>query len=308
VIAVAFTYQTSCFATLRNEVQLPVAGSGKIVITATEPCDCPLFPAVPQTFQGEIGPLPPGTYAVEARWEKEEGALCAPGKLLGTTALIVSRTGSIVNLRTEPANPVSGQPVAAKFEAFCPMVFKEPVFVPSGEETLILIDENSEAPQPGAPCLSQPEWAYSFALAPLLPRTYRIRVRLEEAGVLQTEAETVFTVGSAGPVLTLRGGRFHIRANWNAPGFGQGSAQAVQLTDESGYFTFFDPNNVELIVKVLQGCPVNQRYWVFMAGLTNVGVTIFVEDTLTGHQENYANPVGRPFQPVLDTLQFATCP
>ncbi|HEV8582410.1 MAG TPA: hypothetical protein VGX68_25365 [Thermoanaerobaculia bacterium] len=125
--------------------------------------------------------------------------------------------------------------------------------------------------------------------------------------LLSTSALTVAPTTS-GPDLFLRQGRFHVRANWNAPGFGQGTAQAVQLTDESGYFTFFDPNNVELIVKVLQGCPVNQRYWVFMAGLTNVGVTIFVEDTLTGHQETYDNPVGRPFQPILDTGRFATCP
>jgi hypothetical protein len=109
-------------------------------------------------------------------------------------------------------------------------------------------------------------------------------------------------------LLLLRQGRFRVRADWNAPGFGQGSAQAVSLTDESGYFTFFGPTNVELIAKVLNGCPVNERYWVFVAGMTNVGVTVHVEDTLTGHQETYTNPLGRVFQSVIDTSSFATCP
>ena len=30
----------------------------------------------------------------------------------------------------------------------------------------------------------------------------------------------------------------------------QGSGQAVRLTPDTGYFTFFDPANVEVVVKV----------------------------------------------------------
>jgi len=80
------------------------------------------------------------------------------------------------------------------------------------------------------------------------------------------------------------------------------------LTDESGYFTFFGPANVEVVLKVLNGCSVNQRYWIFIAGLTNVGVTVSVTDAQTGRTKTYTNPAGRTFPPVLDTSSFDTCP
>jgi len=121
--------------------------------------------------------------------------------------------------------------------------------------------------------------------------------------LLLTSALTV-----SDPTLSLRQGRFRVSAEWRAPGIGQGIAQGVPLTDESGYFTFFGLTNVELVAKVLNGCPVNQRYWIFLAGMTNVGVTVQVEDTLTGRRETYVNPLGQAFQPVLDTSTFATCP
>ena len=53
----------------------------------------------------------------------------------------------------------------------------------------------------------------------------------------------------------------------------------MKLTDDSGYLWFFDADNIELIVKVLDGCGVNNRYWVFAGGLTNVEVDIIVTDT-----------------------------
>jgi hypothetical protein len=64
---------------------------------------------------------------------------------------------------------------------------------------------------------------------------------------------------------------------------------------------------VELVAKVLNGCGVNNHYWVFLAGLTNVSVTVNVEDTLTGDTQTYTNPLGTPFLPVQDTKAFAGC-
>lgn len=59
---------------------------------------------------------------------------------------------------------------------------------------------------------------------------------------------------------------------------------------------------------MLNGCSVNQRYWVFAAGPTNAQVTITVTDTKTGLQEVYTNPLGKVFAPITDTGAFATCP
>ena len=82
----------------------------------------------------------------------------------------------------------------------------------------------------------------------------------------------------------------------------------MALTPDSGYFWFFDPANVELTVKVLNGCAVNNHYWVFAAGLTNVNVVLTVTDTQTGQTKSYTNPQGRTYLTILDTGAFATCP
>jgi hypothetical protein len=70
----------------------------------------------------------------------------------------------------------------------------------------------------------------------------------------------------------------------------QGRRMARPLTADSGTFTFFDPDNVEVLVKVLNACGLNNRYWVFSAGLTNVRVKLTVTDTKNGAAKNYANP------------------
>ena len=63
------------------------------------------------------------------------------------------------------------------------------------------------------------------------------------------------------------------------------------------------------MTKVLDGCAINGSYWVFAAGLTNVGVQIFVTDLQTGTQgQGYANDFGTAFPPIQDTSALHTCP
>ena len=59
---------------------------------------------------------------------------------------------------------------------------------------------------------------------------------------------------------------------------------------------------------MLSGCGLNNHYWVFAAGLTNVEVTLTVRDTQSGSEKTYFNPLGTAFQPVQDTSAFETCP
>ena len=84
----------------------------------------------------------------------------------------------------------------------------------------------------------------------------------------------------------------------------------MALTSDSGYFWFFNPANIEVVVKVLNACTqAPPRYWVFAAGLTNVEVTLQVTDTQAGGSpKTYVNPLGTPFAPIQDTGAFATCP
>jgi predicted esterase len=107
--------------------------------------------------------------------------------------------------------------------------------------------------------------------------------------------------------LCLRDGRFAVEASWSTA-TAQGQAGAVRLTDESGYFWFFDRENVEVSVKLLDGCGLNQRYWVFASGTTDVGVELAVTDLVNGHNVDYHSLRGTQFAPILDTSALATCP
>lgn len=107
--------------------------------------------------------------------------------------------------------------------------------------------------------------------------------------------------------LCLNGGRFRVAAAWRSP-TDSGAAHAVGLTTDTGYFWFFSAGNVEGIVKVLNGCSFNSRYWVFASGLTNVEVTLTVTDTQSAVTRTYVNPLNTAFQPIQDTGAFASCP
>ena len=96
--------------------------------------------------------------------------------------------------------------------------------------------------------------------------------------------------------------------SWRTDRGETGIGQGVQLTADSGYFWFFNNDNVEVVIKVLDGCTTNDRFWVFAAGLTNVEAEITVTDTELGGSATYVNTLGSVFVPVLDIDAFATCP
>jgi hypothetical protein len=107
--------------------------------------------------------------------------------------------------------------------------------------------------------------------------------------------------------MCLNASRFRVTADWRKADGTTGQGQAVPRTSDSGYFWFFNPANIELVTKVLNACTVNEHYWVFAAGLTNVEVTLRVVDTYTGSLKTYFNPLSTPYQPVQDTSAFAAC-
>ncbi len=114
--------------------------------------------------------------------------------------------------------------------------------------------------------------------------------------------------------LCLNGGRFEVSTVWLTQDGATGAGRAVPLPPpgggppDTGYFWFFADSNVETIVKVLAGCSLNDRYWVFAGGLTNIKVTTTVRDASTGAVKTYVNPQGKAFQPLQDTAAFETCP
>ena len=107
--------------------------------------------------------------------------------------------------------------------------------------------------------------------------------------------------------LCLNNGRFQVTAAWQSA-TASGTGTAIPGTSDTGQFWFFSSQNVEMVVKVLNGCGFNSRYWVFAGGLTNVQVTLTVTDMNNSTVKTYTNPQGAAFQPIQDTAAFATCP
>ncbi len=55
--------------------------------------------------------------------------------------------------------------------------------------------------------------------------------------------------------------------DWQKSDGASGDGTGVKLTSDSGYFWFFNDANIELVVKVLDGCRIgNGAYWVFAGG------------------------------------------
>lgn len=148
---------------------------------------------------------------------------------------------------------------------------------------------------------------------------FYLRFRFEDCGLGSTsDAYTVFSLApSRAPRIVelndfemlLNNDRFRVTTTFRTPSDESGTGKAVKLTSDTGYFTFFNAANVEMVVKVLNGCPFTGHYWVFAGGLTNVEVELTVVDTQNPTEmANYNNPLGTAFKPIQDTRAFATCP
>ncbi|HEV2843451.1 MAG TPA: hypothetical protein VG477_01285, partial [Thermoanaerobaculia bacterium] len=102
-------------------------------------------------------------------------------------------------------------------------------------------------------------------------------------------------------------GSFYVQAEWRLPGGEWTEGHAVPLTGDTGTFWFFDNANTELVLKVLDGRPVNGHFWVYYGGLSDVEYRISVYDTRTQTSKTYHNPAGRLVSRS-DTVAFAGGP
>src|SRR5262245_34234282 len=94
-------------------------------------------------------------------------------------------------------------------------------------------------------------------------------------------------------ILCLNSGRFKVTATFRAPGQATPlPATALGITSDAGTFSFFSAGNLELLVKVVDGRPVNGRFWVFIGSTTNVEYTVTVIDMSNNATKSYTNPQG----------------
>ncbi|MDE2849843.1 MAG: M14 family zinc carboxypeptidase [Acidobacteriota bacterium] len=103
----------------------------------------------------------------------------------------------------------------------------------------------------------------------------------------------------------LHDARYRVRVTWLSGNGRTGAATtASSATDDSGLFWFFDPDNWEVLIKVLDGCALNNHIWVYGASTTDLGYTVRVTDTATGLEREYRNEPGVPASAITDATAF----
>jgi hypothetical protein len=162
-----------------------------------------------------------------------------------------------------------------------------------------------------------PAGSTSAAVTGLAPATgYGFRVRAENAAgdsayTAEADAATDTTPGTcvADANTLCLGGRFKVTVSWVTSSMnGVGTSVPLAANPSSGLFYFFSSDNIEMLIKVINGCALSNTYWVFFAATTNVQFTVTVIDVTTGKTKVYFNPLNQAAAPVQDTNAFATCP
>ena len=86
-------------------------------------------------------------------------------------------------------------------------------------------------------------------------------------------------------VLCLHEGRYEVKVEFTANDETKPARVARPRTDDSGLFYFFEPNNWEMLLKVLDGCEFNEHHWVFAATASDLGIELVVRDTTLPDQD-----------------------
>jgi CubicO group peptidase (beta-lactamase class C family) len=111
-----------------------------------------------------------------------------------------------------------------------------------------------------------------------------------------TEPASCAESEALGDALCLHQGRFRVRAAWGSHGSTEevagGRGGALPLSTESGWFWFFDPATLELLVKILDAGSINQSYWVYFGTLSDLELFVIVEDLAGGAARLYRRAPG----------------
>jgi Concanavalin A-like lectin/glucanases superfamily len=87
-----------------------------------------------------------------------------------------------------------------------------------------------------------------------------------------------------------------------------GNASVAVSSFESGVLSFFGAANWEVLVKALNGCGLNDRYWIYAASTTDVFYRMEVFDYQAFENKIYFNYPGAPAPALTDSDAFDTCP
>jgi hypothetical protein len=158
---------------------------------------------------------------------------------------------------------------------------------------------------------------HALAITGLQVGTYAYRIEsTDTSGHLATYDGEFGTVGPCNRdpnTACLVGGRFEVKVDWQqaaSSGAGQVMSFGGQRaeSDQSAFFWFFSASNFEMGLKILDACVINQKFWVFISGLTDQGWTVHIRDSATGATKTYSNAVGHLTNTTADTTSGLSCP
>lgn len=295
-------YESHCLL----DAELEVDGDLLRVVT-TEACHCS-DDAVEVSLEFQAPALDEGLYTAQlAVAKQEEGLICGdPPAFVAGTAFAVSSGG--LTLAVVPPEPRAGDSVTLAVSSRCPTLFHQ--LRRSGSLLRLPIDTTS--PQPAAPCFEEIAYHLPISLGTLAEGAYSVVVVDAPTGFPRLIQTLTFEVGEAFTGVQVLGDRYHVSVLYateldlaGEPLFLQ--ASSASFSEDSAWFWFFNEENVEVVVKILDGCTVNGHVWMFASGLTNVGVRIVVRDLATDESRVWESPIGEDFIPILDTHAFASC-
>lgn len=119
---------------------------------------------------------------------------------------------------------------------------------------------------------------------------------------------SVSSTPETGDLISLRNGRFQVQIDWTDFDGNSGPGNLVAQSNESAIVYFFNHENWEVLIKILDACTYNDHFWTFFAATSNVEFNVMVTDTQSNEVRQYSNPLGHPADAVLDVQAFATCP
>jgi hypothetical protein len=135
-------------------------------------------------------------------------------------------------------------------------------------------------------------------------------IRGSDWGFYPLPPATPGTCVPEGPLTCLNNDRFKVQVDFvQGGGMTGGTTAATPLPTQgdTAFFWFLDSANVDLVVKILNGCSTNGYYWVFIGDLTGDrgSATVTIEDTETDEPRTYETGPG---DVIADTQAFDTCP
>jgi hypothetical protein len=187
-----------------------------------------------------------------------------------------------IQVRVSPVLPSAGDVVDVHFTVS--LGCNEPTFAaPVVTADTVLLQGTYPG---GDDCPASMQRAFKVPIGPLPAGEYRLLVEMAHEGGFPAFASGGYALhvepSTDKLLLHVGSSTFEVEVAWaNQHGGGvTGKGRPVRLSDESGYFWFFRSEISEVTVKILDGRALTSHYWIFLASMTDVDVTVTVRQLM----------------------------